>query len=408
MATTPTTRVSRSGLSLTLPAASVSALTGQGIRAAAQELLKLIDERSRRIIARRFGVENGIPKTLHAIGVEEGVTRERIRQIEYTVFQSFHELEKRGRVSATLTAVRAGLNELLRSLGGVAREDVIIDLLHLTSETEYAALRLLLRSLPGVTDVRETTRRLRHYRGEETLSVETILEAAQDALTTARKLLPDEELFARIREKIGTAPETTALRSVLSIARNIVRTPYGEWGLKGWTEATPRGVGDKAYVVLKRAAEPRHFTAITDAINETRFDRRTAHAQTVHNELIRDERFVLVGRGLYALKEWGYQPGTVSDVLERILQESGVSLTRDELMDRVLKERLVKRNTILLALQNRERFLRQTDGRFSVAKKNNRRGEHTHPSQDEVGVRAPVTTGHGAPTSPENTQRDRR
>jgi len=125
-------------------------------------------------------------------------------------------------------------------------------------------------------------------------------------------------------------------------------------------------VGDKAYVVLKRGGEPLHFLKITDFINSAKFDERVAHPQTVHNELIRDERFILVGRGMYALKEWGYQAGTVGDVLERIIKENSKSMNKKELVDEVLKERIVKRNTILLALQNRKRFVRDAQGCYSL------------------------------------------
>ena len=154
--------------------------------------------------------------------------------------------------------------------------------------------------------------------------------------------------------------------SVLLITHDLVRTSFNQWGIRGWVEATPRGVGDKAYVVLKRNEKPMHFLKITEWINAAKFDQRVAHPQTVHNELIRDERFILVGRGTYALKEWGYQAGTVGDVLERIIKARPHTLSKEVLIEEVLKERIVKRNTILLALQNRKRFERDAQGFYGI------------------------------------------
>ena len=45
-------------------------------------MLNLLTQRERRIIELRFGLKGGHPRTLEEVGVQFGVTRERIRQIE--------------------------------------------------------------------------------------------------------------------------------------------------------------------------------------------------------------------------------------------------------------------------------------------------------------------------------------
>ena len=107
-----------------------------------------------------------------------------------------------------------------------------------------------------------------------------------------------------------------------------------------------------------------HFREIVNHINKTFELKRSAHPQTVHNELIKNDRFVLVGRGTYALSDWGYQPGRVSDVLVRVLKDAGKPLTKEEIINAVLKERNVKQNTIMLNLQNRQYFEKMDDGRY--------------------------------------------
>ena len=119
------------------------------------------------------------------------------------------------------------------------------------------------------------------------------------------------------------------------------------------------------YLVLKKSGKPMHFTEIAKAINDTKFDEKIAYPATVHNELILDKRFVLVGRGVYALREWGYQPGVVAEVVARVLADKG-PLTKEDIISEVLKQRLVKPETVALTLANRKRFNRLPDGSYAV------------------------------------------
>ena len=120
---------------------------------------------------------------------------------------------------------------------------------------------------------------------------------------------------------------------------------------------------DLAYLVMRRHGSPMHFREVAGSIKQ--FLKEKAHDQTVHNELIKDRRFVLVGRGLYALNEWGYQPGVVRDVIRAVIAKHG-PLTKDELIKKVREERHVKDNTILINLHNKKHFKKSMDGRFNL------------------------------------------
>jgi hypothetical protein len=157
------------------------------------------------------------------------------------------------------------------------------------------------------------------------------------------------------------------LKSYLNIAKFIQVNPFNEIGLKDWSEVKPRDVGDKAYLVLKHHAKPEHYSAITKMINDHKFDERTAYQETVHNELIKDERFVLIGRGIYALTEWGYKKGVVADVIKEVLASSGKPLGRDEIISEVMKRRQVKRNTILVGLSNKKYFQKVGKDKYALA-----------------------------------------
>ena len=133
-----------------------------------------------------------------------------------------------------------------------------------------------------------------------------------------------------------------------------------------WPSITPRRMNDKIYVVLKKESRPLHFSEIADIINKIGFDERKAYPATIHNELILDDKYVLVGRGIYALKEWGYKPGVVADVIAEILNEQGRPLTKKEIIAEVMKKRMIKETTITLALMNKDRFVSDTNGKYSL------------------------------------------
>jgi DNA-directed RNA polymerase delta subunit len=147
------------------------------------------------------------------------------------------------------------------------------------------------------------------------------------------------------------------------MSKVISKNPLGEWGKTESPNIKIKGMRDYAFLVIRRHGSPIHFREVAKTINEV-FGKK-AHVATTHNELIKDPRFVLVGRGLYALAEWGYLSGVVKDVIKKVLDKHG-PLTKEEIIDKVLKERYVKENTILVNLQNTKVFKKDKEGRYSL------------------------------------------
>ena len=185
------------------------------------------------------------------------------------------------------------------------------------------------------------------------------------ALGKERKPLTESEL-ASLAEK--NTVNTRDLNVFLTVSKELGRNVFGEIGLVSSAEVKPKGVRDKAYLVLKKEKQPKHFSEIAKLINVTGFSARKANVQTVHNELIKDQRFVLVGRGMYGLSEWGYRPGTVKEVLVDILKSSSKPLIKADLVAKVLDSRMVKENTILLNLQDSKVFSKREDGTYILRK----------------------------------------
>ena len=155
------------------------------------------------------------------------------------------------------------------------------------------------------------------------------------------------------------------LKRWLSLSKTIACNPLSEWGRASCTSVRTKGIRDYAYLAVKQAGKPLHFSEVAQAISDL-FSKK-AHVATTHNELIKDKRFVLIGRGIYALKEWGYEKGTVADIITEVLKEANEPLHRDEIVKRVLKSRFVKETTILLNLQGKPQFKRVAKATYALA-----------------------------------------
>ena len=172
-----------------------------------------------------------------------------------------------------------------------------------------------------------------------------------------------ERFLSELKEVDAAYRNEEILKRWLSLSKIIGSNPLAEWGRRHAPAIRTKGIRDYAYLVIKQAKEPMHFRDVANAIS-TMFAKK-AHVATTHNELMKDERFVLVGRGLYALKEWGFKPGVVRDVIKEVLK--GGSLTKDQVIASVKKVRYVKDNTILVNLNDPKHFKRQKDGTYALA-----------------------------------------
>lgn len=331
------------------------------------EALSHLDARSQDIIIRRFGLTKETRETLESIGQEYSITRERVRQIEANAKKNLVQLKDNWH------AVDELFHSFFEEYGGLLSEDDLVLLLESRVKSTLLANRVhfYLNILPKYVFTPHSPLFSPHWRQLDLLNpkAEEIVKIAEDILKQTKKPQKENELVDIIRTTLGESTESMPDKYIiagLGASSNITKTVFAEWGLNDWPETAPRGVGDKAYSVMRRHGKPEHFKEITNMINEAGFDSKKANAQTVHNELIKDSRFVLVGRGLYGLKEWGYISGTVADVLESLLKKAQEPLTREELIDQVLEQRMVKKNTILLSLQNNKRFVKTKENRYTL------------------------------------------
>lgn len=186
---------------------------------------------------------------------------------------------------------------------------------------------------------------------------------AEKILKEEKKLFNDEEIFHRLAA-LNASFSLKQILNHLNVAGRVKKNRFGKWGLVGWMEVSPKGTREKVYLVLKEHKRPLHFTEVAKLIDQHLLAKKgkKAHPQTVHNELIKDQKFVLIGRGIYALREWGYYEGTVKDVLKKILEEKKKPLKREEIMEEILKMRKVKETTVMVNLNNEALFEKVESG----------------------------------------------
>lgn len=331
------------------------------------DLLSVLDNRSQDIIRRRYGLSTGQVETLDSIGKEYGITRERVRQIEEQAKKYM------GKMHDVLDAIANLLNVIFEQNGGIIAEEHLLELVkNQTGTSAQPSLIIFYLDLMPLYQHNKGNQMFgphwNHLNVHNQYTDQVIL-AAKEILEKSKQPLKEDELIQKIRDEIKVTNEILAdscIYALLVASQELQKTVFGEWGVANWVETSPRGVGDKAFIVLRRHGHPMHFRDITNQINEVKFDHKKAHEQTVHNELIKDGRFVLVGRGMYALKDWGFTPGTVADVLASVLDKSNQPLSKDEIIKRVLDQRLVKKTTVLLGLQNKQRFQKYPDDRYAL------------------------------------------
>lgn len=345
------------------------------------EILKALSEREMQILERRFGLPNKDKETLESVGKSFNITRERVRQVEKLVI---NKIKNSSKLQQILQPLKEVIIETIEAEGGVVSEHHLFELLaegagqDMPTHTMRFYLFELLSDVVspiGYNDNDFNEGWILHNSSPDLLR--QLLQSALRILEETGKPLADEVLIKRLLGENVVSPlnepisDQRILLSLLETGKLIKRNPYGEWGLASWDTITPRRMADKIFLVLKKAGKPLHFRQITELINDQHFDHKQAHPPTVHNELILDKRYVLVGRGIYALREWGYEPGVVADVLVSILKDAGQPLTREDLLQRLQKKRLVQPGTVYLALTNKQLFSRTSDGKYQLQHQTN-------------------------------------
>lgn len=332
------------------------------VESAVQNILGTIErEREREIVSRRFGLFDR-RETLEQIGELLGITRERVRQLEKSIVGKLKaaaekDLPDIGNVETVLSAH-------LQDMGKVARVQDVAARLSGNSKTDQARVAFLANLSPKIAVIDDNDHFF-HAIGLASEHTEKAIRDSVNKIIEAISEIGEPTDIKKVAEKVGSK-DVKHTEALAGISKNIASL-NGRWGLVKWPMVNPKNIRDKIYVILHDNGKPMHFNEIAEAIKGSNLKRKDVTTQAIHNELIKDSRFVLIGRGIYALKEWGFKKGTVSDVIAEVLRKEGGPLHRDEIVRRVLKSRQVKETTILLNLQSKPQFKRVAKATYTLA-----------------------------------------
>lgn len=346
-------------------ATKTSEKTTVDIDGAIEAILSAIDqEREREIVTRRFGLYDR-KETLEQIGELLGITRERVRQLEKAILIRLKIASEEGKIPVVQDLEKVIVRELSES-GRLATVADLTDALlpGKTTPLSRARVQFIATLAPRLTVVDEND----NYKaavGIAEYGDEKKLRSEIDAVVKAVKTHGEPLTIEQLHEKLSYE-HPSHVRALASVSKHLANLK-DMWGLNKWPTVNPKNIRDKIYVILAENGKPMHFSEIADSIKESNFSRKNVTTQAIHNELIKDKRFVLIGRGIYALDSWGYSKGTVADTIADILRKSPEPLHRDEIVKRVLKNRQVKETTILLNLQSKPQFKRVAKATYALA-----------------------------------------
>lgn len=330
-----------------------------------KKLLKGLKDRDRYVLESRFGLEEEDKKTLESIGQEYNITRERVRQIQDAALKAIRKSDNYDEAREIFEEIET----MIHDMGGIVSEDHLLDTV---SDDKVIQNHIHFHLVVG--DNFKKHKEDAKFKNRWSVNGK-LADKVHDALgklhqhVTDEELLSEEQMILKFLDRLdgvedGMIDDDIA-RQFLNLSKIINKNPLGDWGLAASQNVSVRGIRDYAYLIMKKNGSPMHFREVAKAISET-FGKK-AHAATTHNELIKDDRFVLVGRGMYGLKAWGYRAGVVKDVIRDLIAERG-PLTKDEIIESVLKERYLKENTILVNLSNKDYFAKNDEGKYILGK----------------------------------------
>jgi hypothetical protein len=334
------------------------------------DLMEKLGAKQRLVLSGRFGVSGQEPLTLEAIGKTLNITRERVRQIEADALNLLKK-EKKSRETEELICETG---EIIEEKGGIVKTENFADEVYekyfgrKTKSNQEKYLLEILFSVVGLKKIKGNKELEDAWTSKDFDIKRFRLTTSQieNIFDETKKLFFEEDLLKKIDivsqdvPELHLAPEQ--ILNYLEISKKFGKNIFGQWGKAKWPLVRPRGVREKATLVLLNRKNPLHFREISQLIEKMKLSDKKVHPQTVHNELIRDSRFVLVGRGTYALREWGFEEGTVKDIISSLIKTAGGFLTKDVIVKDVLKKRKVKKATIDVNLSDRKVFQKAKGG----------------------------------------------
>ncbi|MEQ6900779.1 sigma factor-like helix-turn-helix DNA-binding protein [Nocardioides sp. YIM 152588] len=289
--------------------------------------LELLEPRACEVLRARLFADE--PATLDEIGRRQGVTRERIRQIEG---------KARGTLLSSMTEEGpiAAVAEAARSIIGTIRPlDDLLTLIPALGRTVELAGQPAWRVLDRLDDV---------YEIEEGWCVVPTLTAAAEA--TAAQLQERADQYGVVRlEELDLVEGADPAARASSTLRWI--TERGYLVDRGHVLTRTGSVNDYAAAILSMQGEPMSAQQIVDRFQVER------STNSLKNALSIDDRFERVDRDSWALREWGMEAyGSIRSVIRRELAQAGGAIGIDALVERITGRYSVSASSVIAYASN--------------------------------------------------------
>ncbi|NMC51205.1 hypothetical protein GYA54_00550 [Candidatus Kuenenbacteria bacterium] len=342
-------------------------------------LLNGLNQREKDVLSARYGLSGEERQTLEEIGKRLNITRERVRQIENN---SILKIKQAGDWKEKLTDLASLILKYINKKGYVSLEDSLLAEF-LGEDGSIQEKNCLLFILERFFDEQLEPVEIVHtekawkVKGKDLKHYEPVVDSIKNVLMNKNEPMGLVDIIRELEREITQEQQSlmveleswdAAVHSCLEVSKHFKKNLFDKWGLSDWRSVNPKRMRDKIYLVLLKYGQPMHYRQIAEKINEEVFDKKISHPATVHNELILDKRCVLVGRGIYALAEWGYKPGVIADVITEVLAENGSPMAKQEIVEEVLKRRKVKEGSISLTLSDKNLYEKTRDGKYTLRK----------------------------------------
>lgn len=322
-----------------------------------------LSPRERDVLLRRYGID-GEEETLESIANDYDLSRERLRQIQNKAIEKILPFVQKNREIENLIS---SAKKYLKPIG-VKREDSFSQLLKENlglGDKDYKSFRFLAILHPQIIFHFKDTHFHNFYAQDEGTytALRHSLKKIYFYFLEKNTIHPQEKILniarREIKRHIKKDVSIDDLIDFLLILKHLLKNPFDFWGFYNHPHISGKSLRDKIYLILKFTQKPLHFREIEKKLKYfSQLDDKTIHfnwrknysLDSIKNELIRHDEFILVGRGTYALKEWNIIGGTAKDLILKILKEEK-KIEREKLWQKISQYRQIKKSSFLIYLK---------------------------------------------------------
>ncbi|MCL4358435.1 MAG: hypothetical protein M1505_01180 [Patescibacteria group bacterium] len=334
------------------------------------EVLSGLSEREGDIIRRRYGLVEPA-ESLQDIADDYNLTRERIRQIQARSLNSISAAIQKNPVVNQLNRTAA------KQLGPLAlrREASLLQKLkeyyQFNQENNLRASRFFLRQARQFQIYPEDDNFHAYFSQTEknlNLARHILKRLLFKFLEEPTQVWSESKIYnfvlVEIKKHLNVNPPESEIFGFIRIIKVLGKNPYSQFGLSNHILISPPSLKEKIRLIFEMEGQPLHFKTIHHKLNQfldfkddflSDHWRKDYSVESIHNQMILDPEVVLAGRGIYALKRWGYYNGETIELLKELVSRAR-RIEKEKLWCEVQKAKMISRTTFEIYIRRRDLF----------------------------------------------------